>query len=195
MKLRHVLASTAGFSMIEVLVSLVILLFGLLGLVALHGRAQQAGTESYQRVQALVLLRDMVDRINANRTAAASYVTGTSATTAMGTNATKDCSAPSTLADKDLCQWDAALKGAAEAAGGTCNKTTGANCVGAMIGARGCVTMTTGNQYLIQVAWQGLTSTSAPPATVNCGSGAYGTESLGLRRAVATVVQIGVLTP
>jgi len=68
----------AGFLMLEALVTLVLLLFGLLGLVALQARAQQAETESYQRVQALVLLRDMADRINASRyAAAASYDTGT----------------------------------------------------------------------------------------------------------------------
>ena len=36
-------------------------------------RAQQAEVESYQRAQALVLLQDMVDRINANRKTAGCY--------------------------------------------------------------------------------------------------------------------------
>ncbi|MDP2155736.1 MAG: type IV pilus modification protein PilV, partial [Sulfuricella sp.] len=56
-----------GFGMIEVLVSLFILLTGLLGLAGLLARSQQAEMESYQRAQALVLLQDMVARINANR--------------------------------------------------------------------------------------------------------------------------------
>lgn len=195
MKLRHAHKGQAGFTMIEVLVSLIILLFGLLGLAGLQSLAQKAETESYQRVQALVLLRDMADRINANRVVAGNYVTGTTSTTAMGKGSTKDCTGPTSTVDIDLCQWDAALKGAAESAGGTCNETTGANCVGAMIAARGCITSPAANQYLIQVVWQGLTKTAAPPTTVTCGSGAYGTESLGLRRAITTVVQIGTITP
>ena len=54
--------------MIEVLITFVVLLVGLLGLIGLQARTQQAELESYQRGQALVLLQDMVDRMNANRT-------------------------------------------------------------------------------------------------------------------------------
>ena len=69
----------AGFTMIEVLITFVILLVGLLGLIGLQARSQQAELESYQRGQALVLLQDMVDRMNANRTDAKNlnYVTTT----------------------------------------------------------------------------------------------------------------------
>jgi type IV pilus assembly protein PilV len=134
-------------------------------------------------VQALVLLRDMADRINADRATAASYVTaaplGTGSSTYSGTN----CSTLATT-QRSLCQWDQALKGAAES-------LSGAN-VGAMPGARGCVTSPAANQYLIQVAWQGMTATVAPPALVNCGSGSYGDEKQ--RRVVTTVVQIPTLS-
>ena len=51
----------SGFTMIEVLVSLLVITFGLLGLAGLQTRMQQAEFESYQRSQALVLLYDMVD--------------------------------------------------------------------------------------------------------------------------------------
>lgn len=184
-------AAQSGVTMIEVLVTLVILLLGLLGLAGLQAKAQLAETESYQRVQALVLLRDMADRVNANRTVATSYLTPTTAP--LGKDSTKDCSAPATTADKDLCQWDAALKGAAEATGGACNTATGTNCVGAMIGARGCITSPAANQYLIEVVWQGLAATAAPPASVACGSGLYNTTGDLSRRAVTTLVQIGTL--
>ena len=187
---RRRLRRAAGFTMIEMLVTLLILLLGLLGLVGLQSRAQVAETESYQRAQALVLLRDMADRIAASRGNAASYTFAVTAP--LGTGSTKDCSAPATIADQDLCQWDAALKGAAEASG-TCNVTTGANCVGAMIGARGCITSPAANQYVIQVVWQGLAQSAAPPGSSNCGTALqYGDDTK--RRVVTTVVQIGVLT-
>lgn len=177
-----------GFSMIEVLVTLVILLFGLLGLVGLQSRAQLAETESYQRTQALVLLRDIAERLSANRPSAGAYVFGVGVP--LGNGSTKNCAAPATQADIDLCQWDAALKGAAETTGGAC-ALNGSNCIGAMIGARGCITSTGTDQYLIQVAWQGMVRTAAPPGSVACGSGSYSDESQ--RRAVTTVVEFGAI--
>jgi len=181
-------AGQSGFLMIEVLITMFILVLGLLGVVGLQARAQQAENESYQRSQALILLRDMADRLNANRNNAAAYVT----TTPLGTgNDLTVCAAPGNTMEIDKCAWSAALIGAAETTG-TCNTSTGANCVGAMIGARGCITKdATANIYLIEVAWQGLAPTAAPPASVTCGQNLYGAEEL--RRAVTTVVQIGDL--
>ena len=180
-----------GFLMIEVLITMFILVLGLLGIVGLQARAQQAENESYQRSQALILLRDMADRMNANRVDVASYVTGTSAPLGTG-DSNSGCSAATTIVAKDKCAWSIALLGAAETTG-TCNTATGANCVGAMIGARGCVTEldATAKIYLIEVAWQGLAPTAAPPASVVCGKDLYGADEL--RRAVTTVVQIGDL--
>jgi len=67
----------AGFFMIEVLITVVIVLVGLLGLVAVQAKSQVAEMESYQRSQAIVLAQDMASRMNANRTDARnlSYVT------------------------------------------------------------------------------------------------------------------------
>ena len=66
-------ARLGGFSMIEVLVSLLIIVFGLLGLAGLQVRIQQAEFESYQRAQALVLLQDIVERIHLNRNTATCF--------------------------------------------------------------------------------------------------------------------------
>ena len=178
---RPTIKSVAGFSMIEVLITIVILMFGLLALAGLQGRAVTAQMESYQRSQALILLKDMVDRISANRKNAAAYVTAE-----VGTGAACPA-AGATTASKDLNEWCNALLGAAEVQG-TSN-------VGAMIGARGCITQTvapaTGvaSQYLVAVAWQGLNSTAT--STITCGQNQYGNE--GLRRLVAIPVNIADL--
>jgi type IV pilus assembly protein PilV len=187
-------ASQAGFLMIEVLITMFILLIGLLGVVGLQARSQQAENESYQRSQALVLLRDMADRINANRKNAASYVTATTVGGAMGIGNTSltDCGAPTTPVHADLCQWSHALAGAAESSGGTCDPTSGDHCAGTMINARGCITNIAAATYMIQVVWQGLAPTDAPPASVDCASGQYGVEEQ--RRAVTTVIQIADLS-
>ena len=65
-----------GASMIEVLVTMVIIAFGLLGMAGLQMRMQTSEMESYQRSQALLLLNDMANRIAVNRNHASSYVTG-----------------------------------------------------------------------------------------------------------------------
>ena len=80
-----------GATLIEILVSLVILMLGLLGLIGVMIQSQRAQQESYQRMQALLLVQDMASRINGNRAAADCYVqasalgTGNTATPALGT--------------------------------------------------------------------------------------------------------------
>jgi len=170
-------ARPGGFSMIEVLVTIAILMIGLLGLAALQTNATIAEIEAYQRSQALVLVQDMADRIAANKVNAAAYViSNTGATVAT-------CPTSPPIAAIDLCEWGNKLAGAAEVTGG-------GNNVGAMIGARGCVTQPTPNNYLITVTWQGMRQSGFGVAGTNCGSGLYGA---GQRRLVSVVVRIGLL--
>ena len=170
----------AGTSMIEVLVSIVIVVVGLLGLAGLQSHATLAEMESYQRAQAIILVQDMVDRINANRFNAQAYGSGTLHGTGQGV---LPCSG--TVAAIDLCEWTNALVGAAEtSAGGTK--------VGAMIDARGCVQVvnaTMPRQIQVSVVWQGLNATKAPPTA--CAQGLYGNEAT--RRAISTTITIGCL--
>jgi type IV pilus assembly protein PilV len=178
----------SGISMIEVLVTIVILTFGLLGLVGLQARLQLTEMEAYQRAQALILLTDMANRISTNRANAANYVTGSN--NPLGTGTTCTISNASTLQVRDSCEWSNALQGAGE--------TSGTSKVGAMLGGRGCVQNLNNGQYLITVVWQGTNAVSAPPAEVTCGAGLYdnGTSctSNKCRRAVTTVVRIGTLS-
>jgi type IV pilus assembly protein PilV len=166
----------SGFSLIEVLVTIAILMIGLLGLAALQTNATIAEMEAYQRSQALILVQDMADRIAANKTNANSYVQDNIGLT------TASC-ATLTGSALDLCEWGNKLAGAAEV-------TAGGTKVGAMLGARGCVTQPTPKVYMITVAWQGMSKigTSTPGAA--CGSGAYGT---GQRRTVSVIVRVGLL--
>lgn len=70
---KHASHAQSGVSLVEVLVAMVILLVGLLGLAGTMMQGQRSEMESYQRVQALALLQDMVGRMNANRMAAHCY--------------------------------------------------------------------------------------------------------------------------
>jgi len=69
-----------GFNLLEVLVAIVIVMVGLLGLAGLQARAHVAELESYQRAQALVLLYDMMDRLNNNRYTASCFAFTTDTT-------------------------------------------------------------------------------------------------------------------
>src|SRR5919206_3921584 len=62
-----------GFNMLEILFSLLVITTGLLGLAGTTVVAQRAELESYQRAQAMVLMTDIVDRINTNRKGAVCY--------------------------------------------------------------------------------------------------------------------------
>lgn len=175
-----------GVTMIEVLVTIVIMAFGLLGLAGLQSRLQVTEIESYQRAQALMLLNDMAARISTNRRNAASYASATE----WGFGATCPVvAATGTQAEKDVGEWCNALQGAGE--------TLSGSRVGAMVGGRGCVENLGAGQYMITVAWQGLAPISAPPASVACGAGQYagGGACVGdlCRRAVTTIVRIAPL--
>ena len=201
-----------GFNLLEVLVSLLVLSIGLLGLVGMQAAAQQAEMESYQRAQAMVLLGDVVDRINTNRKAATCYAItdGTSGTPFLGTTgtdhydtATFACPSLATnpnavaRASLDLQLIDQMVQGVAEAKGGAS--------IGAMLGARVCIGFDTNSQsYTVAVAWQGLSKTFSPaswptasnPAVArNCALNKYGTStSDAQRRVVWTTLLVASLT-
>src|SRR5258708_34127414 len=72
----------SGFTLLEVLVALTILVFGLLGLIGMQAQSQIATFESYQRGQALILMQDMADRLATNRKPAGCYALTTSTSSA-----------------------------------------------------------------------------------------------------------------
>lgn len=59
---------TAGFSLLETLIALLVLAIGLLGLASLQTIGLKFNQQSYQRTQAVVLAYDIIDRIRANPT-------------------------------------------------------------------------------------------------------------------------------
>jgi type IV pilus assembly protein PilV len=178
-----------GTSLLEVLITIVIISIGLLGLAGLQSRMQLSQMESYQRSQAILLLEDMASRIATNRYAAASYVTATNTVLGVGITCPTTTST-STRQEIDAAQWCMALQGASEILGGAK--------AGAMIGGRGCVQSIGTNEYLVTVAWQGQTPVSAPPAGVTCAVNAFNDTNActndRCRRIVTTVVRIASLT-
>ena len=193
---------SAGFTMLEVLISLLIAVFGLLGLIGLQTQAQVTEFESYQRAQALVLVNDMADRIAFNRaTDANGYVIGWRCYTystdpqrylGMGNTVAAACADgsvtgdPKTRADADLAAWNDLLQGASETV------TASGTRVGGLLGARGCITRNAATGVIrVSVAWQGMAPTVASADT--CATTLYGANDA-LRRVVFTEVVVPVLT-
>ncbi|MES2125915.1 MAG: prepilin-type N-terminal cleavage/methylation domain-containing protein [Pseudomonadota bacterium] len=177
-----------GTTLIEVLITMVILGFGLLGIAALQAKAQIGSIESYQRAQGVVLLEDMSARLNSNRAQAATYILANPAGT--GDSQPGDCSGLAAGAPHDICEWSNALKGAAE--------LKGSSKVGAMVGARGCIEQLQAPDpsvgicrpgiYQVSVAWQGMHLTA--PSALTCAQGLYGNDSN--RRVIAVRVTVGL---
>lgn len=199
---------SSGFMMLEILVTLVILLLGLLGLIGLQARATSASMEAYQRAQALILVNHMVDVVRANRRVGPCFVfTNAAAGTPFigadgagyGTPApcTMSTAAENQNAMDAINRWDALLKGSAETRAGAS--------VGAMLGARGCISYAAGSElpsplapfgpltgtgvYTVGVAWQGLVDSAAPAD--NCANNLYGTETK--RRTLSVSFRLGRL--
>jgi type IV pilus assembly protein PilV len=186
LKYRH----HRGTSLVEVLITLLILAFGLLGVAGLQSKVGLVEMESYQRAQAILALSEITERINANRAQAASYVTAGSLGTADAQPT--DCTTVAAGPTRDLCEWSNALKGAGE------QLTAGnpATNVGGTVGARGCITQVQAPNpalgvcspgiYEVSVAWQGMSPTAAP--ALACAQGAYGTDTY--RRLISTRIAI-----
>ncbi|MBF0139826.1 MAG: type IV pilus modification protein PilV [Magnetococcales bacterium] len=199
-----------GFSLLEVLITMLIVSIGLLGLAALMARVHASELESYQRSQALILLSDITERLNVNRTTLTCFrftTNLTSGTPFIGTDGSgwalpTGCAASSyasinTRADTTLSTLNSQLRGELEIKGGS-SKT------GGMIGARACISYDATTQltdstgatidgsgtYTVTISWQGMTDTTAPTAV--CANGLYGSETK--RRAVSKTVRFANLT-
>jgi type IV pilus assembly protein PilV len=182
MRMRIATKEQSGFTMIEVLVTIAILVVGLLGLAAMQTLSTLAELESYQRSQALVLVRDMADRMTSNKKEIVNYVSSDWGAAPMDCAQYYSPPTPSTF-KLDLCEWNNELNGSSEKADG------GARNVGAMIGARGCIARLDPVTFLVTVAWQGLSRAGVP--TEACGQGQYGDDAN--RRTVSLVIRVGLL--
>lgn len=164
----------AGSTMIEVLVTIVVLSIGLLGLASLQARLQGVQIEAYQRSQALILMNDMVSRLSSNRANAASYVG------VLGVGACP--TAVSSRSESDLRDWCLALKGNAEQLSGSS--------IGTITNGLGCIESIGNLSYRITVTWQGVSEQPSDTGASGCSDVSFGSDR---RRALTSVVTIGAL--
>jgi type IV pilus assembly protein PilV len=191
-------AAARGTSLVEVLVTLVITSYGVLGLTGLMSGMNIVETEGFQRSQALVLLSDMVERIGAANPQTAAdaaaftdpHLSGPAAPAGTGDSQPAVCNAVAHGGAHEICEWSNTLKGAAETLAGTK--------VGAMNGARGCIELLTAPDatpgictpatFRVSVVWQGQLDSAAPGNA--CGVNLYGQDSK--RRLLAEQVTVGL---
>ncbi|MDQ1920652.1 type IV pilus modification protein PilV [Massilia pseudoviolaceinigra] len=95
-----------GFSMLEVLITMIVISVGLLGIAGLIITNMKANHSAYSRGQATILAMDIIDRMRANRTVAqagAPYIIDVEAPTP---------AAVATVGDRDIREWRMALASA-----------------------------------------------------------------------------------
>jgi len=160
-------AQSRGVSLIEVLVSLVILSLGVLAVVGLQLVSKRNNADAGQRTVAAQLAYDMAERMRANASTASlpGYLIGTSDAPAGARYAAADsapaaCTSsapcnPAARVVRDIYEWEQALEGAADS--GT----------GGLVSPLACIVQTTSDgggdgTYTITIAWRG---TVAIPVT------------------------------
>jgi len=180
-----------GAALVEALVALLVVAFGVLGFIGLQARTAISSLEGYQRAQGLALAQDMAQRITLNRTGAVKDYYLRDAVGVDGVCTVPAAPATGTvpgfnagafdLANADVCAWHALIRQAMGQPGAELARV------------RGCVTAT-GNpgEVLVSLVWQGVQRTAATPLA--CGSDdATAFPDPALRRGVSTVVRIGSL--
>ncbi len=124
-----------GFSLIEALVSLIVISVGMIGIAALYGQGLGASRTALYRTQAVNLVADMADRIRANRAAGTAYEgAGQDRDCDPGDN--RDCPSAD-MAAHDLWLWKGQVAAQLPGGAGTVSVDT-----------------TTPPTYTISVSWQ-----------------------------------------
>lgn len=149
--LGHLRASQSGFTLIEVLVSVLILLVGMLGVVGMQMLSLQANQGAYFRSQAVYIASEILDAMRANPTAAADYV-GTYPTDGGGANtvpADPACQGalgctPQQAAEQDIHFWARHFADVDNLVGATFRPS--------IPNARAIITQD-GDEYTVQVNW------------------------------------------
>lgn len=187
MKLMQQRPSQSGFSLLEVLISLVVFSLGLLAVAGLQTISKQSNYESIQRTIAAQIATGLLEDIRTNGGGIDIYTgSGDIGGSSRGAQPAPNCSAgsecnPVQKATFDLWFWEQSLDGTLETTGGT-----GA---GGLVLPTLCVTGPVGGGagiYRVTVVWRGSASLVSQGANA-CGTG---TGNYGVQNALRRIVQI-----
>ncbi|GAC1620885.1 MAG: type IV pilus modification protein PilV [Nevskia sp.] len=161
----------AGFSLLEVMITVFVVAVGLLSVAGLQALSKKSNFDAVQRTVAAALAQDLIERIRANPSQGLAYVTqtagGISETRAPAAPAV-DCSTataagtvctPAQVVAFDLYQWSRALFGRVETitTGSGASATT--EYAGGLSEATACVVNATApcGVYTVTLVWRGIT--------------------------------------
>ena len=174
------LTRQAGFGFVEVLVALLLISVGFLNIAGLQTAAKKANYDSLQRTTAVILARDIAEKMRANPISLDQYLTGaagvgggTLTQPAVTCTVGSQCNGGQ-LADYDLWLWEQALDGASE------SRTIDGNVTdtGGLVTPTGCITgppAGIAGVYTITIVWRGLNElTDVSADTCGTGVGKYG---------------------
>ncbi len=173
------IARNRGFTLIEVLITLVVFAIGLLTVAGLQAVSKKANYDALQRTTATLLAHDIIERMRANATQLDEYIRppGSELGGATQPVPNPDCVAtacnPTQLAFRDLYDWERALDGATE--------LVGAALTGGLVDPTACIQGAFGGaagQYTVAIAWRGVTELSNPVIhACGAGTGKYGANN------------------
>jgi type IV pilus modification protein PilV len=166
--------SIQGFTLIEVLVTLVLTAIALFGFVELQNRAQIANLEATQRAYATAIASNMAEQIKANPEIGADCNL-TASFDVGGVHNTWNHQCQS--GGNSIQEWYDDLEGSRE----TIN--SGSQKIGSIKNGQGCINYTaavpasgTPAKYTVSVAWKGFQKTAAGGPQGSCGFGKYGDD-------------------
>lgn len=188
-----------GFSLLEILISVLVFSIGVLGIAALQLKAKQSGYEAVQRTLATSLATELLERmrLNSSGTSLINYVTANGTQTFNSSTppaAAPNCSAGCTstqIAALDLRNFWDALNGASE--------TRNGNQTGGLVNPTTCISGPADGSpgtYTVTIAWRGQADLAWSNQGVNastCGQGSYDGPSgtNGYRRILSITTWIG----
>ena len=161
---------TKGFTLVEVLVTLVITAIGLLGVIELQNRTQIANLEVTQRAYATMIASNMAEQIKANPGIGADCSLTASFDVGSGHGTSNH---PCDSGGNSVKEWHKDLKGTRE-------EISDAK-IGSIKNGHGCINYTaavpstgTPAKYTVSVAWKGFQKTAAGGTSESCGFEEYG---------------------
>jgi len=145
------LSRSAGFTLIEVLVSVLVLSIGLLGLASLQATSLRFNNDSSAQTQASYLASDMADRMRANVNKLAAYVAQSGSAGTEHTNCYTGGCSQDEMVENDFYEWQTSLD--------------------TLPSGQGTITALPGGLYTITVMWDeqrsGVNGTNCDPDDTN----------------------------
>jgi len=178
-----------GFSLIEVMVSLVILVIGLIGIFNLHIISKQGSFESFQQTQASYYANDIINRMRINSSQLATYngtYTGSTIASAKSCDVAVGANVICTNIETrnwDLFQWERAFLGTSEKSSDNTN-------VGGLDSPTACISVNAPNVTVV-ITWKGIRTSSdgaegQADVVKDCGSSSDRRRTLVINTAIIT---------